>query len=89
MKEAITDGHHEMPPWLRVKDNIVLTWEGKHHVEPIKGGDPFEVARRLHERLRSVMHAQYAAKADAAAPVAANPGSESSNPARKKADLIG
>ena len=67
MNEALADGPHEIPPWLRVKDNIVMTWEGKHHVEPIKGGDPFEVAQRLHERLRAVTRAQAAAKADAAA----------------------
>lgn len=58
---------HEMPPWLRVKDNIVMTWEGKHHVAPIKGEDPFEVAQRLHARLRAVRHAQPDAKVDDAA----------------------
>ncbi len=58
---------HEMPPWLRVKDNIVMTWEGKHHVAPIKGEDPFEVAKRLHARLRAVRQAQAAAKVEAAA----------------------
>jgi len=42
----------EMPPWLRVKGNIVMTWEGKHHVAPINDDDPFEVAQRLYERLR-------------------------------------
>lgn len=58
---------HEMPPWLRVKDNIVMTWEGKHHVAPIKGEDPFEVAQRLHARLRAVGQAQPDAKVDSAA----------------------
>lgn len=61
------EGSHEMPPWLRVKDNIVMTWEGKHHVAPIKGKDPFEVAQRLHARLRAVRHAQPDAKVDDAA----------------------
>lgn len=42
----------EMPPWLRMKGNIVMTWNGKHHVAPINGDDPFEVAQRLYERLR-------------------------------------
>lgn len=41
-----------MPPWLRMKGNIVMTWNGKHHVAPINGDDPFEVAQRLYERLR-------------------------------------
>ena len=59
---------HEMPPWLRVKDNIVMTWEGKHHVAPIRGEDPFEVAQRLHARLRAVGQTE-AAKVDAAAAV--------------------
>lgn len=45
---------HELPPWLRVKDNIVMTWEGKHHVAPINGEDPFEAAQRLHARLLAV-----------------------------------
>lgn len=42
----------EMPPWLRMKGNIVITWNGKHHVAPVNGDDPFEVAQRLYERLR-------------------------------------
>lgn len=67
MNEGFADGHHEMPPWLRVKDNIVMAWESKHHIEPIRGRDTFEVAQRLHVRLRVVTHAQAAAKADAAA----------------------
>lgn len=58
---------HEMPPWLRVKDNIVMTWEGKHHVAPLKGEDPFEVAQRLHARLRAVRQTQATANVDAAA----------------------
>ena len=58
---------HEMPPWLRVKDNILMTWEGKPHVAPLKGEDPFEVAQRLHARLRAVTHARSVAKADAVA----------------------
>jgi hypothetical protein len=42
----------EMPPWLRMKGNIVMTWNGKHHVAPINGDDPFEVAQRLFEKLK-------------------------------------
>ena len=67
------EGPHEMPPWLRVKDNIVMTWEGKHHVAPIRGEDPFEVAQRLHARLRAVTQAQSVVKADAAAVGTGNP----------------
>lgn len=44
---------YELPPWLRVKDNIVMTWEGKHHVAPINGEDPFEAAQRLYAQLRN------------------------------------
>ena len=55
---------HELPPWLRVKDNIVMTWEGKHHVAPINGEDPFEAAQRLHAQLRSGGQAQAASRPD-------------------------
>jgi len=65
-KQKVEDPH-EMPPWLRVKDNIVMTWEGKHHVAPIRGEDPFEVAQRLHARLRAVAQAEPVAKTEAVA----------------------
>jgi hypothetical protein len=71
---------HEMPPWLRVKDNIVMTWQGKHHVAPIKGEDPFEVAQRLHARLRAAQQAQAVAKADGAVVGTSDPDSACSMP---------
>jgi|GEM_PF-3190177 len=55
---------HELPPWLRVKDNIVMTWEGKHHVAPINGEDPFKAAQRLHVRLLAALQAKEAKQVD-------------------------
>lgn len=46
--------HGEIPPWLRLKGNIVMNWHGKYHVAPINGDDPFEVAQRLYARLNNV-----------------------------------
>lgn len=47
-----SDVSGEMPSWLRMKGNIVMNWNGKHHVAPINGDDPFDVAQRLYEHLR-------------------------------------
>ncbi len=59
----------EMPPWLRMKGNIVMTWNGKHHVAPVNGDDPFEMAQRLYERLRT---APPETEANSAAPASAS-----------------
>jgi len=56
----------EMPPWLRMKGNIVMTWNGKHHVAPINGDDPFEVAQRLYEKLKRAEPEESAGDAPAA-----------------------
>ncbi len=46
----------ELPPWLVIKNRVVMRWAGRHHVARIGEEDPFETAQRLFERLKARTH---------------------------------
>ena len=43
----------ELPPWVVIRDRVVMRWRDWHHVADIGDDDPFEVAQRLFRRLQA------------------------------------